>query len=118
MSTLLYWYNTPSQWYLLVLFGWVLVGFLFIELAIVAAAGLFVVLLFAFAVALMVFLAVIVVLIFYAIITMIMFSIFLLFLSSPIWLTFLWIMFLFGVASFLVVGSIGIPLAYFLPQWL
>jgi hypothetical protein len=100
---------------LLILFGWVLVGFLLIELAVVSAAALFLVVLFAFALVLMVFLAVIVLLIFYGIISTIMFSIFVLFFSSPLWLTLLWIMFLFGVAAFLMLGAIGIPLAYFLP---
>ena len=71
--------------------------------------------LFAIAVVLMIFLAVLAIIIVYGIFSIIMFSIFALFFTAPLWLTVLWVMFLFGSASFLMLGTIGIPLAYFLP---
>lgn len=111
----MYWWNTPSQWYLLILFGWVLVGFLIIEFLVVIAAVVFVALLFVVAIILMVVFMVFVGIIIYGILTIISFGLFLIFLSSPILIWFMWIALLFGTIAFFIVGSIAVPLAYFIP---
>jgi hypothetical protein len=93
----------------------VLVGLIILEFLVIIAAVVFVALLFVIAVVLMVIFIFFIAIIIYGILTLIGFGIFLIFLSSPIWLWFIWITFLFGIAAFIIIGPFAIVLAYFIP---